>query len=321
MTEHVRDVRVLSIPAQHPYTQAIRPAGVAYLPDPDIDGNWWPHPALEAGFWLKPPEADILHIHFGFEHRSPAQIDELARAVPVPLVLTVHDLDNPHLEEQAEHHERLRILVGAADAVLTLTECAARRLRGEFGANDVRVVPHPAVVAEPAAQPREEIAGVFVKSLRSNVVADPEFYLAIGRRVPLRVFAHDVDATRDLRDALRGMVELVVHDPFNDAALHGEVAKLTACILPYTRGTHSGWLEMCRDLGTTVAVPDIGCYAGQVDAPEAVETYALGDPASAAEAACTLIARGPVPYRGDRGRQLGKVRQVHADVYREVLSR
>lgn len=320
-------MRVLSIPAEHPYTQAIRPAGVAYLPDPDIDGHWWPHPAFEAGYWRgeerEPDPADVVHIHFGFEHRTPAQIEDLVRALPVPLVLTVHDVDNPHLEDQREHHERLRILVGAAAAVLTLTDCAADRLREEFGAQSVRVVPHPAIVARPpepeTAPAREDVAGVFLKSLRPNVVADPEFYITVSRRVRLRVFVHDVDATRGLRDALRGKIELIEHAPFDDATLHREIMRLSTCILPYTRGTHSGWLEMCRDLGTTVAVPDIGCYAGQVDTPEAVEIYRAGDAVSAAEAACALITRGPVPYSGDRAAQLERVRRAYDETYRKVV--
>lgn len=314
-------MRVLSVPADHPYTQAIRPAGVEYLPDPDIDGNWWPHPALEAEYWRTPRAADILHIHFGFEHRTPEQIEDLVAALPVPLVVTAHDLDNPHLEAQEEHHRRLRTLVSAARGVITLTDCAAERLREEFGAREVSVVPHPAIAAgqaAPAVQ-RDPVVGVFVKSLRSNVVADPGFYLRIAESVPLRVFVHDVEATRGLRAELDGKVELVVHEPLDDASLHRAVATLTACILPYTRGTHSGWLEMCRDLGTTVAVPDVGCYAGQVDHPTAVETYTAADAASAAAAAQTLLRRGAVPYAGDRAHQIEQVRRAQWDIYCCVL--
>ncbi|AWB84538.1 glycosyltransferase [Corynebacterium liangguodongii] len=330
MTEHVRDVRVLSIPAEHPYTQAIRPPGVSYLPDPDIGGHWWPHPAFEASFWEARPrawEADLVHIHFGFEHRSPTQIAELADAIDLPMVLTVHDIDNPHLStapEQAAHHERLRTLIGAADEVLTLTECAAERLRSDFGAADITVVPHPAITLNPAAARREPVAGVFLKSLRSNVVNEPAFYRAIAEAVALRVFIHrdaDPRVVRSLAGELAGKAELIVHDPFDDAALHREVARLTACVLPYTRGTHSGWLEMCRDHGTTVAVPAIGCYAGQADAPGAVEAYAPGDGASAARAVRLLLERGPVAYAGSRAAQFEQVRDAHAQAYARACTK
>ncbi|WP_231286561.1 glycosyltransferase [Corynebacterium timonense] len=313
-------LRVLSIPAEHPYTRAVRPAGVAYLPDPDIDGHWWPHPALEARFWDTPVDADILHIHFGFEHRSPEQIAQLVRALPIPLVLTVHDLDNPHLtsaREHAEHRERLSILIDAAAAVITLTDCAAQQLREDYGAAAVRVIAHPRLVPASTRAAHGGGAGVFLKSLRANVVADPEFYRGIARRVPLTVYAHNVDGTRALRDALSGApgITLVTHDRMDDATLHETIGRLDACLLPYTRGTHSGWLEMCRGLGTSVAAPAIGCYAAQADDPAAVETYPVADAEAAAAALEVLLRRGAVPYAGAPG----GVAAAHAEVYREVL--
>ena len=323
-------MKVLSIPAEHPYTQAVRPASVAYLPDPDIDGNWWPHPALTAEYWretdwgrvdpaLRP---DVVHVHFGFEHFSPAEIREFAQALPVPLVVTVHDVENPHLAEpaaQAEHRERLQILLDAADAVLTLTECAAAEVRERFGVADAVVVPHPQI-ADPVVAEREPRAAVFIKSLRSNVVADAEFYRAIAREVPLDVYVHDVAATARLRAqlndaALNPNLALHVHAPMGDRELHAAVARATACVLPYTRGTHSGWLEMCRDQGTNVAAPDVGCYAGQADTAEAVATYRAGDGAAAGRAARELVERGAVPLAVDRRAQLAQVKRVHENIY------
>lgn len=311
-------VSVLSIPANHPYTQAIRPAGVAFLPDPDIDGNWWPHPAYTAQYWREQTQLpDVVHAHFGFEHVTPDEMRSMTAALPVPLVVTVHDVDNPHLEDQAEHHERLRILVQAADEVLTLTDCAAARL-ADMGVR-ARVVGHP-LVGLRCDVDREPRAAVFLKSLRGNVVADPEFYRAIAREVPMDIYAHDVAATAELRDALDDL-DLHVHAPMSDAELHAAVARATVCVLPYTRGTHSGWLEMCRDQGTTVAVPDIGCYASQADTPDAVATYRVGDGDSAARAARELLDRGPVPYAGDRERDLADVRAVHAEIYTRLGGR
>ena len=309
---YISGVRVLSIPSGHPYTQAIRPAGVEFLPDPDIDGNWWPHPAFEAEFWRDPPAVDLVHIHFGFEHRTPAQIAELCRALPVPLVLTVHDLDNPHLEDQTEHHERLQLLIDEASALITLTDQAAGILARDFGARDVRVVPHPRIVEEPVAVEPGDRAAVFLKSVRSNVVSDAQFYRDIAAQVPLDVYVHG--------GAELASIGTVVHEPMSDDELHAAVGRAGVCILPYTRGTHSGWLEMCRDLGVPVAVPDCGCYAGQADTPDAVEVYRTGDGRAAGEAAARLLARGPVPYAGDRAKQLDEVRWAHEEIYRKVVS-
>ncbi len=313
-------MKVLSIPAEHVYPQAIQPEGVSFHPDPDIDGNWWPHPALEAQWWDTPRDVDLVHIHFGYEHRTPEQLQELVNRLPVPLVVTVHDLDNPHLsdpDDQERHRANVGVLVRAAKQVVTLTECAAETVAQRYGRQDVAVVGHPAVVKQMPGVEAAADAAVFLKSLRANVAAKVEFYREIAARVPLTVYAHDVPATRELRAELSLIdgLSTVTHDPLDDAALHKAVASHRVCILPYVRGTHSGWLEMCRDLGVSVAVPDCGCYADQADTPEAVAVYRTGDGAAAGQAAAALLAAGPVPYRGDRGAQLRAIKHAHADIY------
>jgi len=313
-------MKVLSIPAEHVYPQAIKPAGVGFHPDPDIDGHWWPHPALETQWWDAPRDVDVVHIHFGYEHRTPEQLQELVDILPVPLVVTVHDLDNPHLVDPADqerHRANVGVLVRAAQQVVTLTECAAETVAQRYGREDVRVVGHPAIVKRLPDVEAAEDAAVFLKSLRANVAADPAFYREIAAHAPLTVYAHDVEATQALRQELSLIdgISLVTHAPLDDAALHAAVASHRVCILPYVRGTHSGWLEMCRDLGVSVAVPDCGCYADQADTPEAVATYRVGDGAAAGRAAAALLASEPVLYRGDRGAQLRAIKQAHADIY------
>lgn len=317
-----RCLKVLSIPADHPYPQAIKPSHTDYLPDPNINGHWWPHPALEAEYWTQPRDVDAVHLHFGFEHRTPHQIQEFVSALPVPLVLTVHDLNNPHLTteaQQREHRERLRILVGAATNVITLTDKAARCLHEDYGATEVAVLPHPAITDSRPQVQRQPVAGVFLKSLRNNVVADPDFYLDIAARTPLRVYVHADAATQSLCEALSSKLDLRVHDPFSDDELYREVASLTTCLLPYSHGTHSGWLEMCRDLATTVVAPDVGCYSGQADCLGAVTTFRAGDARSAAQAIQQQLKRGPIPYQGDRQQQLQAIREFHFHAYERLV--
>ena len=54
-----------------------------------------------------------------------------------------------------------------------------------------------------------------------------------------------------------------MHDYFSDDDLWAYLASLDLSVLPYTFGTHSGWLEACRDLQTTVLAPSCGYYADQ----------------------------------------------------------
>ena len=54
-----------------------------------------------------------------------------------------------------------------------------------------------------------------------------------------------------------------MHDYFSDDELWDYLQSLDVSVLPYRFGTHSGWLEACHDLGTTVVAPDCGHYADQ----------------------------------------------------------
>ena len=79
-----------------------------------------------------PIRADVVHAHTWYTH-FPGLL--VRRAHGIPLVLTVHDLTNPHLSDQAPHEAALDVLVPAASAVVTLTPGAAAEIarRWSFG--------------------------------------------------------------------------------------------------------------------------------------------------------------------------------------------
>ena len=98
--------------------------------------------------WVEDHDFDVFHLHFGFDARSPADLDELVAALRrrgKPLVFTVHDLRNPHHLDREAHDRHLDVLVPAADALITLTQGAAAEIRARWGREAV-VVPHPHVV-------------------------------------------------------------------------------------------------------------------------------------------------------------------------------
>src|SRR5206468_2013009 len=61
----------------------------------------------------------------------------------------------------------------------------------------------------------------------------------------------------------RGDIDLRVHDCLSDEELWAYLENLDVSVLPYRFGTHSGWLEACHDLGTTVIAPSCGYFAEQ----------------------------------------------------------
>lgn len=341
-TPPARPVTVAAIPADHPYVHAVLPAAhwpdvAAFAPEPPPGtpaGAWFPHPALEPGWLRAHAEAvDLVHIHFGFEHCSPERIREFVdecAATATRLVVTAHDLDNPHLTEQADHHARLTDLIRAAESVITLTPAAAARIEARLGIA-AAVIPHPFIV-EPAAARRIIAAaavrrtgnrvGLFLKSMRHNTATDPEFHRALAHGLAaagaeLHVHVHEDAAQHPLVTALAATWGdgLHIHARMDDAALFAAVAEYDAVVLPYIRGSHSGWLEMCRDLAVTVVAPDCGYYADQADRPGGVVSYATRAGASAAEAALTALAGGTQPYGGDRAAEYAEIVRAHHRIY------
>lgn len=288
---------VASIPAGHVYVRHLGAASthrddVVRLPDPPSgdspDSPWWP-PRMLTSEWVEQhaSEFDVMHIHFGFDAISPEDLHLLAGTLDrhgKPLVLTVHDLRNPHHRTSELHDAQLGVLIHAAAAIITLTPGAANQILTRWGRSST-VLPHPHVVPEDwLGHPRPPRAtftiGVHAKSLRPNMDPLP-LVNAIVDALPsmpaavLRVDAHtDVMrhgyARRDptFAHALQSLhdehlIDLRVHDYFSDAELWTYLQGLDVSVLPYVFGTHSGWLEACRDLGTWVVAPDCGHYAEQ----------------------------------------------------------
>lgn len=242
--------------------------------------------------WAAHADFDVFHLHFGFDACDPADLQRLVAVLQdrgKPFVFTVHDLRNPHHRSSELHDEQLDVLVPAADAIVTLTPGAAAEVARRWG-REARVLPHPHAVdfstmavaqdrraARPAAPFR---VGLHVKSLRASM--DPMRVLPtlVETVASLPDAVLQVDGHRDVLDddglrrddrlagylheeAQRGRLDLHVHDYFTDDELWGYLGSLDVSVLPYRFGTHSGWLEACRDLGTTVVAPTCGYFADQ----------------------------------------------------------
>lgn len=333
---------------------------VTRLPDPHptIPGRsavsqWWPPRMLDAG-WVRAyaDDFDVFHIQFGFDAVEPAELLRLSNelhAAGKPLVYTAHDLRNPHHVDRGEHDAQLAVIMGEADEVITLTPGAAAEIRERWG-RTATVIPHPHVVdfdtmaAAAAGRSRQASGGPFriglhVKSLRANMNPLPLIRaLAEGRTrssdTVLQVDGHpDVleaggaryapELSELLTDyAARGLIDLRIHDYFTDTELWQYLESLDASVLPYRFGTHSGWLEACRDLGTAVIAPSCGYYAeqGPVHSYRNDETGFDADSLLAAVATARRTAR-PAPLPVDvRRSQREAIALRHEQVYLGALA-
>jgi hypothetical protein len=352
-------VRVASVPAGHPYvTRATAAPGVRVLPDPmpagAAPGQWWPPVVLDPR-WVRAhaAEADVLHVHFGTESFTPQHLADTldaAHAAGWPVVLTVHDLEHPQLTDQAPYAAQLDTLVPRVDALVTLTPGAADEIRRRWG-REALVLGHPRLLGADVAVddrrdrgPDDLLVGLHLKDIRPNVDAVGATARLIdavgvltraGQRVRAEVRLHRQVRDAAARDAVRALcaaaahVTLVEHDRLDDDALARTLAGLDACVLPYAHGTHSGWLELCWDLGVPVAAPAVGHYGdqhrdgsvatfGDVDLPDALRALAAAPTSTRAgtpERAAQVRER-----RADRDRTDAAVRAAHAGLYRRLLA-
>jgi hypothetical protein len=128
---------------------------------------------------------------------------------------------------------------------------------------------------------------------------------------------HDFQLVQFLQaGAAAGELSLCVHDYFSDEHLWSYLSGLDISVLPYRFGTHSGWLEACHDLGTTVIAPSCGFYAEQRPCLTYGHDENHLDAQSLAKAVTEAYAQRPV-WRADFQDRLQE-RQALADAHRDL---
>lgn len=349
-------ITVASVPTAHQYVAHLEPVTgttVVRLPDPIPSGAttndpWWPPRWLEADWLAENVHTfDVLHLHFGFDALPPEQLVDVATVLRdhgKPLVLTVHDLHNPHFADNTLHLEHLDVLVPAAAEVVTLTDGAAAEIVSRWGV-DATVVPHPHVapldlIGGPRPSSDRFVIGVHAKNLRANldplavmdavVRAADEIPDAVVRlEIDEQVFASDDErGVRPVGDALRQYenrgVDVRIHRRFDDDELWRYLTEIEVSVLPYRFGTHSGWLEACYDVGTAAIAPDCGYYAEQ----KPCHTYRFGldrfDPESLTTAvhdASDARDRVASASRQAREQERARIAEMHESIYRRALFR
>lgn len=309
-------------------------------------------------------EFDLVHLHFGLESFPLEHVDRVLatlRELRKPVVYTVHDLTNPQLTDQEPHRAQLAHLVAAADALITLTDGAAAEIEDRWGRRPV-TIPHPNVfpLDEPApigSPSGAVVVGMHLRDLRPNIDAVGATETLLAAVAMLRAGGVDVVGRVHLNDRVRDpetrdrivelitqaqeqeparaqepepaqaqdhAVELVEGPRLSDDDLASSLADLDVAVLPYRHGTHSGWVELCHDLGVAVVGPRVG-HAGEQH-PGSFTAFDRGDPASLARAltdATSTAARPGSPARAalvaarraERRVERVAIQAAHHDVY------
>ncbi|WP_236831537.1 hypothetical protein [Blastococcus sp. KM273128] len=316
----------MSVPHGGPYVDAVLPAGVVRVGDPGGASAWLERAHLAA----RATEVDVVHLHAGAGHPGPAEpeawAEELQR-LGIPLVVTVHQLRDAG---PADHDALLAAVLATAEVVLTLTVGAADEIAERYGRTAI-VVAHPSLaVPDPELGAERGLVGVRVGPA-SGAVPDPvgmvraalSGALSGGGRLRVLVDAAAAPALDPGIVALADAGELEVVR-YGAGEWAGQLQQLHVAVLPERCGTHSPDVEICRDVGTRVVAPSCGWFADQWSdvVPYTNDERAGLDPVSLAAAIGAALTR-PMPRPADRGwreEQRTAVREVHGEVYAQVLA-
>lgn len=327
---------VLSYPPRHPYVDRFH-GTVATLVHRDE-----PMPELDRFYeteWLRSQrhQVDIAHLHFGHEqHPLPRVLDALRalRRLGIGVVMTVHDLDNPHLRPELDDTvEAVRQMAPLAHTVTTLTDSAATVVQRLTGIRP-RVIPHGPLLRPDrmhrARRQRAVAAGgwgpVLVHAKPERPGYDLEAALEAGARladtVPLRVLVDAEHASHVTDHPAARHVEVVVHDGLSHARLVAHLVASRLLVLPYRHGTHSGLLELAADVGVPVVATDAGCY----DEQHPVWTVPVRDRSVDVDALVQAISAAPdrphlVSPVEQRERLYHAVLRAHRSLYAQVRTR
>lgn len=347
-------MRVASLPHGHVYVRHLSdPAGdhgVHRLADPvpehPVPGApWWPLVMLDAA-WVREhaDEFDVYHLHFGFDQTPPEQLREIVATLHElgkGFVYTVHDLRNPHQPDPTIQDAALDVLVPGADELITLTGGAAREIERRWGSS-ATVIPHPHLLPLDRWRghpPVGEIpmVGLHLKSMRPNMNPLPVARLLMTRaalgEIHLVLDAHpdvvtpgerhfDARVADLLAEAEQTLnVRVHVHEIYDNAELEDYLRGLDLSVLTYGFGTHSGWLELCHDLGTHVLAPTVGFYHDQHPGVLAFDWEGSGEPNRAQVLAALAGLPGRRPWQASaevRTEQRRRIAAAHAEVYRRA---
>jgi len=286
-------VRVLSLPSYHPYMTRFDDGRNVVFANPGSNTFSEPDKCTPDYFENQVPsdKYDVVHIHFEYHLIEADRLEKLLeyfKRKNKPIVWTCHDRRSLTGESPDGRHEQL--LNKYADRITTLTEGSSRWLKVNFGNPDdkIKVMPlgymaHPAVVRGILRETVKErhlftmLIGDFRKS--KEFVRSIEDFLAckgISPDARLQVIYRPPDpnaAEPAVREKLTRFQELIkkpgivpcCRDKFSDVEMTRLFASSHAIVLPYLWGTHSGQLELARDCGCHVIVPDVGYYGEQWD--------------------------------------------------------
>lgn len=280
---------------------------------------------------------DVVHLQWAM---LPLLDARAVRAMPCPVVLTVHDTQ-PFNGKAMSRLRTLgtRALLDAAARVIVHTEGARDTLAaGGLAANRIAVVPHgllplarhaaPAQRSARSARWRVLLFGRIQSYKGADVLVEALGLLAPAERARLEVVVAGLPAI-DLaplaaRAAALGLDEAVLRfDPRHFAAdeMAACLAAADAFVLPYRAIEASGVLFTVAGLGKWIVASDLGAFRDLIGHDgTAGALVPPGDPRALADALLASIGRTPAADAGGRAADWPAIGAATRAVYEAALA-
>jgi len=355
-------IKVLCLPSYHWYMRKFDDGKYIKFVNPDSDFFMGTNVPNEDDFSqlshlenlkseFKPTDYDIVHIHFEYQSIPLNTLKRLLDYFDLhkkPIVWTLHDRKSNDSSYHNPAHDQL--LFKRATKVITLTQGCKTWIKQNFGEhkNEIEVLQHGYIESPKTIKrlskkiaknpnlytmlignfrPNKEILDSVANFLLLTELSDTKLRLMFN---PFTVYSPknviDVTMTHFLaliKNNQRIDVQcfpFIEHDLITKAFLESH-----AIILPYKWGTHSGQIELARDCGCYVVVPNVGFYQEQweqVELWDAVGSNKELHPTKYAEALITVHEKKSLnPNPDDREKEFDSLLKRQYLIYKGILER
>ena len=284
---------ILSYPHSHPYVDRLHDVAGTFV-------HTEQHLPQLADFydaqWLEghSDDWDIVHFHFGWEQYSLNQLKKVLDAHKHSgkrIIVTIHDTRNPHSDDATSDKAYLHLLCTYADQIVTLTPSAQMTIRHTYEKAAI-LIPHGPLLLETkmiAARDarknmdaeKNNLVYVHVRSGRKNsdwmrlLLNAPRIGNETGYKLIFGIGEHSraFMSTIILNAFLR--CHITVLPGLSDDQLNAFIIQFKAILMPYKWGSHSGLIELSKDLNIASVIYDTGFYRDQL--PTVLIPYSTDD--------------------------------------------
>lgn len=343
-------IKVLSLPARHPYTSKFHHSGEIIFCNPETDyfnkiGGIPTPEFIEKTHALD--SYDVVHIHFSFDKITTDELRQLLgyfKENKKPIVWTCHSRESQR-KKDIGNGELQEILYSYANALISPTEGCKKWILSKFGkSKNIEVIPlgymaDPNLVISKEFDLRKKKNTNFIY-LVGDMRENKEINLSVKafldsphlENCTLTVITKPLpEDLNSIDERQRNFLELIISSPrirliakpeVSNKELVGIFSEQHVCLLPYLWGTHSGQVELAKDCGCYAAISDVGFYKEQWQ--EVVEFSANKDLrifilnfTEALIAAKNKPLLSPKPR--ERKAEMKIITEKHANLYRNLL--